>query len=58
MTTKQWEQLSSWSAPMVGAKETAPWLYLEHEPSPEGEYEEKIDELERSIPGEMIYTTQ
>jgi len=56
MTDTQWKQLSSWSAPMA-ARETAPWLYLEHEPSPEGEYEGKRQEMERSIPEEMIYTT-
>lgn len=49
MTTKQWEELSKWSAPIA-----APWLYLEHEPSPEGEYEEKLQELEKSVPVEMI----
>ena len=49
MTTKQWEELSKWSAPIA-----APWLYLEHEPSPEGEYEEKLDVLENSVPEQMI----
>jgi len=49
MTTKQWEELSKWSAPIA-----APWLYLEHEPSPEGEYEEKLDVLENSVPVQMI----
>lgn len=57
MTDTQWEQLSRWSAPMA-AREKALWLYMEHEPSPKGEYEEKLHELERSIPGEMIYTTE
>jgi len=57
MTDTQWKQLSSWSAP-IAARETAPWLYLEHEPSPEGEYEEKQQEMERSIPEQMIYTTR
>ena len=55
MTDKQWEELSSWSAPMA-EKETAPWLYLEHEPSPEGEYEEKLHAVENSIPEKMIYS--
>jgi hypothetical protein len=39
MTDRQWEELSKWSAPMAAAKETAAWLLMEHEPSPEGEYE-------------------
>lgn len=51
MTDRQWGELSSWSAPMA-----APWLLMEHEPSPAGEYEEKRLEVERSMPGEMIYT--
>ena len=55
MTDKQWEELSKWSAPRA-ARETAPWLLLEHEPSPEGEYEEKRRDMEQSVPGEMIYT--
>lgn len=57
MTDKQWEELSKWSAPMTG-RETSPWLYLEHEPSPEGEYEKKKEELEMSIPEKVIYTTE
>ena len=57
MTDKQWKELSSWSAPMA-TRETARWLYLEHEPSPEGEYEGKLQEMDRSIPEQMIYTTQ
>lgn len=57
MTDKQWEVLSKWSAPMA-ARETSPWLYLEHEPSPEGEYEKKKEELEMSIPEKVIYTTE
>ena len=57
MTDKQWKELSSWSARMA-ARETAPWLYLEHEPSPEGEYEGKLKEVDRSIPEQMIYTTR
>ena len=57
MTTSQWEDLSRWSAPSA-AKDTAPWLYLEHEHSPEGEYEEKLQELDRSIPEEVIYTVK
>jgi hypothetical protein len=42
----------------MAARDTAPWLYLEHEPSSEGEYEGKQQEMERSIPGEIIYTTR
>lgn len=53
MTNEQWEELSKWSAPI-----TPPWLYMEHEPSPKGEYEEKKQALDESIPGEMIYTTE
>jgi hypothetical protein len=56
MTDRQWEELSKWSAPMAAAKETAAWLLMEHEPSPEGEYEKKRQEVERSIPEELIYS--
>jgi hypothetical protein len=52
MTDSQWGELSSWSAPRA-----APWLYLEHGPSPEGEYEKKREEAEMSIP-ELIYTVE
>lgn len=55
MTDKQWEELSRWSAP-VAARETAPWLFLAHELSPEGEYEAKRQVEDRSIPEQMIYT--
>lgn len=55
MTDRQWEELSRWSAP-IAARETAPWLFLEHELSPEGEYEAKRQAENRSIPGQMIYT--
>ena len=57
MTDRQWGELSSWSAPRA-ARETAPWLFLEHEPSPEGEYEEKRRDAERSIPEQMIYMVE
>ena len=55
MTDKQWEELSRWSAP-IAARETAPWLFLAHELSPEGEYEAKRQVEDRSIPEQMIYT--
>jgi hypothetical protein len=55
MTDKQWEELSRWSAP-VAARETAPWLFLAHELSPEGEYEAKRQVEDMSIPEQMIYT--
>ena len=42
----------------MAARETAPWLYLEHEPSSEGEYEGKLQEVDRSIPEQIIYTTR
>ena len=57
MTDKQWEELSKWSA-LITTRESFPWLYLEHEPSPEGEYEKKKEDVERSIPEQMIYTTK
>ena len=56
MTDKQWEALSLWSAPFAG-KENAAWLFLEHELSPEGEYEAKKYIEDHSIPEQMIYTT-
>ena len=55
MTDKQWEELSRWSAP-VAARETAPWLFLAHELSPEGEYEAKRQVEDMSIAEQMIYT--
>lgn len=60
MTDRQWRELSMWSAPRA-ARETAPWLYLEHEQCPEKEYEEKQREAmecaSRSItPEQIIYT--
>ena len=53
MTDRQWWELSSWSAPRA-----APWLCLEHEQSPEGEYEEKRREAEQSIPEKMVYMVE
>lgn len=55
MTDRQWEELSKWSAPMA-ARDTAPWLFLTHELSPDGEYEAKIQAENNSIPEQIIYT--
>lgn len=57
MTESQWEELSKWSAP-IAERETAPWLFLTHELSPEGEYEKKIQDDNMSIPEKIIYTVR